>query len=225
MNDDLAYLSILRRAGVALIVIGVIDVGVMIYCIVYRLRYSSSFNIFAIIAGIFLMRGSLRAAKAISLYGSFMLAALIGIAFAWPVFIPLGLALAALRIYPMRSAASLAYVIAILGVSFWVVRQLRRDAVLAASARSGTRIRSLTGPILGGAAIVLFVTTMTALGVRSDHAKRAEQIAASHVGNGYNLYVTSMRTVRTGRGRTVSAVVFAWNDREIRKVPVNWDEE
>ena len=80
MNDDSAYLPILRRAGVALIVIGVVDVGVMIYCIVYKLRYSSSFNIFAIVAGIFLMRGSLRAAKAISLYGSFMLAALIGIA-------------------------------------------------------------------------------------------------------------------------------------------------
>ena len=224
MNDDSAYLPILRRAGVALIVIGVIDVGVMIYCIVYKLRYSSSFNIFAIVAGIFLMRGSLRAAKAISLYGSFMLAALIGIAFAWPAFIPLGLALAALRIYIMRSLAYLAYVAAVLGVSFWVVRQLRRDAVLAASARSGTKIRSLTSPILAGAAIVLIFTPMMRAALRSDRAKRAEQIAASQVGDRYSFCVTSMKSVRTDKGRIASAVVTAWNDHEIREIPVSWNE-
>ncbi|MGA9723114.1 MAG: hypothetical protein WBQ86_11710 [Candidatus Binatus sp.] len=225
MNDDFAYLPILRRVGVVLIVVGVVDVGVMIYCIVHRIGYASSFNVFAIIAGIFLMRGSLRTAATISRFAAFMLAGFLGIVLLWPVYLPPGLALAALRFYPVRSLAYLAFVVALLAFLFWVVRQLSDEAVLAASARSATKIRSLRGPILASSAIVVFIVSMTALGARSDHAKRAEQIAASHVGIGYKLYVTSMRTVRTGKGRTVSAVVFAWNDQEIRKIPVSWDQD
>ena len=224
MNDDLAYLPILRRVGSVLIVVGVIDVCVMVYCIVHRIAYGFSFNVFAIIAGIFLMRGSLRAAKLITRAAAFMLAGFLGIVLFWPLFLPPGLVLAALRTYPVQFLAYLAFVTVLLGFLLWLVRQLSDETVLAAGGRSANKIRSLLGPILAGAAIAVFVASMTALGERSDRAKHAEQIAAGDVGNGYKLYVTSMRTLRTTKGKTVSAVVFAWNDQEIRKIPVNWDE-
>ena len=61
-NDAPAsYRAILRRVGLLLIVIGVLDVGYMIYCIVNGESYSSGLNIFAIVAGIFLIRGHLGA--------------------------------------------------------------------------------------------------------------------------------------------------------------------
>jgi len=145
MNDDLAYLSILRRVGVVLIVVGVIDVGWMIYCVVHSIRYSSSFNIFAIIAGIFLMRGSLRAAALISRFVAFMLAGFLGMVLLWPVFLPPGLALAALRIYPLRFLTSPAFVAFVLGLLFWVLRQLRREAVLEAIAAATGKTLSLRG--------------------------------------------------------------------------------
>ncbi len=225
MNDDLPYLPILRRVGVVLIVVGVIDVGLMIYCIVHRIGYKSSFNIFSVVAGIFLLRGSLRGAAIISQAAAFLLAGFIGLAFVWPVFFPPGLALAELRVYPLRFLASLAFAAAALGLLFWVVRQLRREAVLDAIARSGKKIPSLRGPILVGAALVVIITSIGGLSFRSERARRAEQIAASQVGNGYSFHVTSMRTVWTSKGRVVSAVVTAWNDHEIREVPVSWDEE
>jgi len=51
----MGYQKILRNVGWALLWLGVVDVGVMIYCIANNIGYSSSFNIFAIIAGVFLM--------------------------------------------------------------------------------------------------------------------------------------------------------------------------
>jgi hypothetical protein len=224
MNDDAACLPILRRVGLALIVVGVVDVAVMIYCIVHRIAYASSFNIFAIVAGIFLMRGSLRAAGVISRYAAFMLAGLLGLAFAWPLFLPPGLALAALRIYPVLTLTYSGFFIALLGFLYWVVRELRRDIVMAATARSSTKVRSLTVPILTGAALVVVIAPLVHFALKSDRAKQAEEIAAGEVGEGYSFCVTSMRIERTQEGRTGYAVVTAWNDREIRQIPVSWDE-
>ena len=45
-----------------LVVVGLLDIGVLIYCIANGISYSSSQNIFAVIAGLFLLRGSLVAA-------------------------------------------------------------------------------------------------------------------------------------------------------------------
>ena len=41
-------LQILHRVGLALIVFGLLDIGLMIYCIFNGVSYSSSFNIFAV---------------------------------------------------------------------------------------------------------------------------------------------------------------------------------
>ena len=49
--------TVLKRVGVALIVFGAIDIGVMMYCIAHQISYSSSFNLFAVISGIYLWRG------------------------------------------------------------------------------------------------------------------------------------------------------------------------
>ena len=49
--------TILRRVGLVLIAFGMLDIGVMIYCIANAINYSSSFNVFAVIAGIYVGRG------------------------------------------------------------------------------------------------------------------------------------------------------------------------
>ena len=98
--------------------------------------------------------------------------------------------------------------------------------MLRAIVRSKGRIPSLRVPILIGVALVVILASTTRLSLRSDRAKRAEQIAASQVGTGYSLYVTSMGTVWTSKGgRRSYAVVTAWNEHEIRKIPVSWDEQ
>jgi hypothetical protein len=49
--------GILDRVGLALIIFGVLDIGVMIYSIVNSVNYSSSFNLFAVLAGVYVRRG------------------------------------------------------------------------------------------------------------------------------------------------------------------------
>jgi hypothetical protein len=48
---------ILHRVGLALFAFGLLDIAVMIYCLANAVSYSSSFNIFAVISGIYLWRG------------------------------------------------------------------------------------------------------------------------------------------------------------------------
>ena len=51
-----------RKVGIALLVIGILDIGYLIYSIINGFSYTSSFNIFAVVASIFLIRGNVIAA-------------------------------------------------------------------------------------------------------------------------------------------------------------------
>jgi len=53
--------------------VGLLDIGVMIYCIMNKISYSSSLNIFSLIAGILLVKGSVKTARVVSWFTSFML--------------------------------------------------------------------------------------------------------------------------------------------------------
>ena len=65
--SDQAYVPILRRVGKVLIAVGIFDILYMVYCIVNGYSYRGSFNIFAVIAGLFLLKGSLKAARIVTL--------------------------------------------------------------------------------------------------------------------------------------------------------------
>ena len=58
--------AILKRVGLALVVFGIADIAFMIYSVTKGQSYSSSFNIFAVIAGVFLIRGSLGATRLVT---------------------------------------------------------------------------------------------------------------------------------------------------------------
>lgn len=63
VQDRSADLPILKRVGTVLMVVGAIDIAAMIYCVASGYSYPSSLNIFALVAGIFIRRGSLRASS------------------------------------------------------------------------------------------------------------------------------------------------------------------
>ena len=73
------HTPILKRVGAVLLAVGLIDIAVMIYCIANRISYASSFSIFAVVAGIFLLRGSLRAASIVRRFAVFMLSGFVAL--------------------------------------------------------------------------------------------------------------------------------------------------
>jgi hypothetical protein len=84
------YTGILKRVGTVLVVVGLLDVGVMVYCILNKVPYGSSFNIFAVIAGVLLIRGGgLRTASNIRLFSAFLPASFVTVLVAWPFMQPL----------------------------------------------------------------------------------------------------------------------------------------
>ena len=49
-------------------------------------------------------------------------------------------------------------------------------------------------------------------------------MAQQQLGTTYRYHVSSLDVTTNARGKSVSASVTAWNEREIRNVPVEWEE-
>jgi hypothetical protein len=204
-----------------LVVVGVLDIGLMVYSIARGLSYSSSFNIFAVIAGIFLIRGSLRAAGIVLWFATFLLTSLACGAVALPLFLPFGLMLAELRLRTSSFVGSMVLLVAVLALLYWVMRQLRRLPVLPVRMWLRT-VRTLRSAFISGVAMIGILAVWVVPMLHGQNAKRAIGIAASQLGPGYEYYVSSITWSSSARGSEVSAAVTAWNRHEIRDVPVHW---
>jgi hypothetical protein len=71
--EESPYRGVLKRVGVVLVLVALADVGWMIYCFIHGMPYSSSLNLFAVAAGVFLIRGSLRTATYVRWFSIFFL--------------------------------------------------------------------------------------------------------------------------------------------------------
>ena len=209
---------VLRRVGGLLIAVGAIDIGFMIWCIVNRISYSSSFNVFAVVAGIFLLRGSLTAVRVITWFVAITLGAFAALPFALPFLVPIDLWLLKVRV---TSAGVWILTVLLLVLLIWIFRQLRRTEVLTAFQAAGLKPGRPGLAFAEGIALIVVLTIATqGVMVRSESGRRAVQLAQDHVGAGYRFHVESLQW----RGDQVSARVAAYNEREIRDVVVRWEK-
>jgi len=220
-----AYRAILMRVGLVLVVIGLIDVGVMVYSIVNRQSYSSSFNIFAVIAGIFLMRGGLRTAGLVRWFSVFMLVGFLALAVVAPFLQPLDLSLTELRLNPGSFLIGVILYFFVLGLLYWVARQLGLEPVQVAIAKAGVKRRDVRYAIAAGVGLVMLLAIAIPLISSGESAKRATQIAQQEVGTGYQFHVSSIRISSVGSRTNASGVVTAWNHQEVRSVPFHWEDK
>ena len=102
MHSD--HLSVLRRTGLVLVIVGVLDIGLMIYAILSRTAYTSSLNIFAVIAGVFLLRGNMRAVRVVRFFALFFAAALVAVLTVSSLVQPVDLTLTQFRLNPRAFA-------------------------------------------------------------------------------------------------------------------------
>lgn len=227
------HTGILRKVGLVLIIVGVIDVGIMIYCIANKISYSSSFNIFAVAAGIFLMRGSLKAARIVSWIAALFLGAFAVIMLFIPWLVPPDLIAAYLRLRTSHVAVSLAVYLLVIALLIWVYRTLTSAPIKDAMTQSGLMQKSfwqkpsrgfwVGGCIAIGTAIAVFMF-LYLLNV-SEIAGEAKRRAAVQFGSGYQFYVISLEISHPGKGgKRVWAEVIAYNDKDIKSVKVEWSE-
>jgi hypothetical protein len=213
------YRLILMRVGWVLIFIGMLDIAYMIYCIMHRMSYSSSFNIFAVVAGVFLLKGHLGAVRLITRFVAFMLAGIVGFVLVLlPFMQPPSLWLAQWHLHPVSTLLSIVLMITVIALLCWIYHQLRALPVLQARVAAGQSISPPKGAILTGILLVVGLAAMMHFTLHGETGAKALRLAEAKEGPGYKYCVTSMNW----GGDHGRASVTAYNDREIKSVDVAW---
>jgi hypothetical protein len=211
----------LRRVGVVLIVAGMIDIGFMVYCVMNSISYSSSFNIFAVVAGIYLVKGHLGAARLVTWFSAFFLTGF-GIAalLLFPQLQPLEYALLQIRLHPLGAISTVVLMVSLIALLAWIYVQLRSPAVVEARALAGQRSGAPLSAFLGGAALVLGLAVMMQLTVHGELGRKATRLAEQEYGTNHKYFVTSIHW----GGRHVWATLTGFNQTEAKAVRVEWED-
>ena len=212
--------EIMNRVGKVLIIVGLIDIGFMVYCIVKGRGYSSSLNIFNVIAGVFLWRGSLRAARLVARYSAFGLAAGVGAClFLMPFMRPAGLWAAEFYLQPVATSLSVVMMAVLLALLAWTYRELRAPTVLAALVEAGEDSRPPTRYFVIGAALPLVLAVVFHFTLSGAMGAKAIELAKAKYGVTYQYSPTSIRQ----GGDHTEVTLAAYNAHEIRTVTVEWE--
>jgi hypothetical protein len=154
----------------------------------------------------------------------FMLAGFLALAVAWPLMQPMALTQTQVRLSPLSYLTSLAFMAFVLGLLYWLYRELGKAPVQQARAAAGRKARDMRIPAAAGVGVVIFLTVFLSLLLGGESAAKAKSIAEQELGAGYRYHVSSLNIATNSHGKFVSGVVTAWNEKEIRDVPVSWEE-
>ncbi|PWU19304.1 MAG: hypothetical protein C5B50_06835 [Verrucomicrobia bacterium] len=224
MND---HLKILKYSGVLLVIVGAISLARGLDHLLRAPVGLISFNItgtLPLLAGIFLIRGSLRVAGWVW-WGA---ALFVPLCIAWCAMnilvTPPGLILAQLRLSPGALLWGIGYSAGMTGSLIWLVRSLRCEAVLQARLSQGLRLLSLRAPVVLGCVLSLPMAFFLLCVANGPEAQHAKAIACQNLGPAYQYFANS-QYIRSGPlGKNIAVNVVAYNDREMRMVPVQWCE-
>ncbi|HSZ11296.1 MAG TPA: hypothetical protein VK759_03925 [Rhizomicrobium sp.] len=214
--------SIIKRVGAVVLVLGLIDVGIIVYCIVHGVGYRSSFNIFAVAAGIFLLRGSLRAASIVRVFALFMLCGFLWIPFLLVSLMPWDLVVTTLRVCPERIASNGAQWALFVFLLLWIIQELDRESVRTAMAEAGVKQHGFRRPTIAATVIVAIIGVGATMMLHGETAKHATVLAQEKTGPGYHIFVHALSYRKDGHGAYAAADVYAWNDKGIWDFPVRW---
>jgi hypothetical protein len=219
-----SHFSALRRTGIVLLIVGLLDIGFMIYSIVNGMSYSSSLNIFAVIAGIFLIRGNLRAAAIVRWWTLCFAVAIVAVIVLSPLIVPVGLMYVEAKIETFSTVLSVVMLAGVFALFAWLTIQLRAPPVQAALAARFAKLRGPALPVSVGIGIAAVLAAASVFTQHTQSAKRAIAAAMSEHGSSYRYYVSSMRYQSKGAEETVSGVLTAWKDDQVERIPFGWQD-
>jgi hypothetical protein len=137
---------------------------------------------------------------------------------------PWDLSLTELRLNPGSFAIGVTFYCFVLGLLFWVARQLGREPVQVAIANAGVKRRDMRYAVAAGVGLAVLLGISIPLISNGESAERAKSIAQREVGPGYQFHVSSIRISSVGNRTNASGVVTAWKHQEIRSVPFHWED-
>jgi len=216
-------LTILRRVGGVLLWVGVIDLVVTIVRHAEAGFTPAILDCLAILCGGALLSGGPRSGLWVRSIAAFMLTAGVVPIIAAPFYQPFGLTIAEIRGAMPGVAVKAAQFACLLGLLLWVVLHLGRPALQEWIQRGNFRRWSMWVPAQAGGAIVVLIGFLFWLSLHGQSAQLAESLAIQQLGPGYRYHLSWISSAKTDHGTSVSGVVTAWNDREVRTVLLRWE--
>jgi hypothetical protein len=215
--------QILKRAGAVLLAVGIIDGIVTIVRLAVAGPWPAVLDSVAVVAGIVLLRGGPRAALWIRTLAVFLLAACIVLVIAAPLFQPLDLTITEIRLDPAAFADKAASVIAVLCMTLWITLRLGQPPIRDAIMRVGITRWDMAIPAQAGAGIVALASLLLWLTLHGQSGELATSLALQQLGPDYRYHLSWISSANNGHGATVTGVVTAWNEKELRKVLLHWE--
>ncbi len=214
---------ILYRVGAGLLAVGAIAIGATVYLRPFAWMYIAALNVVVVAAGGFLLSGRPRAALLVRTLAVFLLAAGVFVCFAAPVFQPLDLTLTEIRLDPSLFVGKALLAGFVLCVLFWVTVELGRPTVRDAILGSGIRRWDMRLPAQMACGLVALGSLLLWLALHGQSADLATSLAIQQLGPDYRYHLSWISSSRNDHGTSVTGVVTAWNQKEIREVLLHWE--
>ena len=211
-----------RKIGIALLVIGILDIGYLIYSIINGFSYTSSFNIFAVVASIFLIRGNVIAALITRFFVTFFAAFVFGGVILYFYLMPIDLIMIQIKLQstPMLSFALIFGCVS--AILIWMCIQFSTSESIQAFIDGG--YKSTVPKLISFSAAAAVTLLIILIGVffnffySSEAITKAVKLARAQYGNNYQYHVTSFN-IENDHG---IATVTVYNNEAIKTVEVQW---
>lgn len=150
MSETALHNAKLKRCGITFLLIGLLDIGLLAYCIRHEIRFNSCLSVIGIFGGLSLLRGNLRTAAFMHWISVLLSTLLISWLLNLPWLLPTSLVTLVVRLHPWAVAISLGLVLALVGGLLWTAHELGSESVAQARAVIGrTPIRVIIPRLLG----------------------------------------------------------------------------
>ncbi len=207
-----------RKAGIALLVIGLIDICAVIISFYAHYSYSSEFNVFAVLAGAMLIKGGVRTARVVCWFSTYFVFSYLIVIFLYPLVVPIGLIIAEIKLDPMGSLGSFIDVVLFMGILIWVYLQLSSSKSVMVLSEAGLKTGFQKSAVY--TALVTMVVVGGILGVirSGEHFEKARDLVSQKMGSEYEYHVGNI----TFNGDKGSVLVYAYNESTIKTMRVEW---
>lgn len=221
--------TILKRVGIVLIAVGIIDIAYFFYYISQDQIYSSgwkldqsrpftSHGLFIVVLGILLLKGSLRIVPIITWIAAFGISNFSTDLILLPFLHPVALWVTQFRLNPVELSLSILVKIIAIALCCWLYKQLRAASVVSASLRSGNSASTPKLAFMIGVAIAILLASLLHFTRSSAAGVQAVELARSQYGDNYKYHLTAM----SQSNGNVFARLIAYNENDIKPVWVEW---
>lgn len=162
--------------------------------------------------------------RLITWISAFFVAVFAVIPFLFLLLQPLDFTLLQIRLYPGSVALAVGVWIFIMALLAWVLGELKKESFIKAYILAGKKTRLLRTPLVLGFLLLVILAFVFQINLSGKMGQIALAKASEKLGPNYKYFVSALQVNYSSQGKLVSATVTAYNDQEIRVVPLRWSE-